>query len=45
MLMCVMGRSETTKLKDIVAELDPDAIVVIAEVHEVFGEGFRSLEA
>lgn len=44
MLMCVMGRSETTKLKDIVAEIDPDAIVVIAEIHEVFGEGFRRLD-
>lgn len=43
-LMCVLGRSETTKLKDLVAEIDPDAIVIIAEVHEVFGEGFRRLE-
>ena len=43
MLMCVMGRSETAKLKEIVAEIDPDVIVVISEIHEVFGEGFRRL--
>ena len=31
-------------LKTIVAELDPEAIVVITEAHEAFGEGFRKIE-
>ena len=32
------------RLKQIVAEIDPEAIVIISEVHEVFGEGFRQIE-
>lgn len=42
-LMCVLGRSESMRLKQIVAGIDPEAIVVISEVHEVFGEGFRQI--
>lgn len=44
MLFCVLGRSEVSELKEIVAETDPDAIVFISEVHEAFGEGFRRME-
>ena len=40
-LFCVLGRQETTRLKAIVAACDPEAIVVISEVYEAFGEGFR----
>lgn len=43
-LLCVLGRSESMRLKQIVAEIDPEAIVIISEVHEVFGEGFRRIE-
>lgn len=42
-LMCVLGRSESMRLKQVVAEIDPEAIVIISEVHEVFGEGFRQI--
>ena len=42
-LLCVLSRSETVRLKQIVAACDPEAIVVISEVHEVFGEGFRQI--
>ena len=42
-LMCVLGRTETARLKGIVAELDPDAIVIVSEVHEAFGEGFGEI--
>ena len=44
-LFCVLSRSEAVWLKQIVAECDPKAIVVISEVHEVFGEGFRQIRA
>ena len=44
-LFCVLGRSETVWLKQTVAQCDPQAIVVISEVHEVFGEGFRQIKA
>lgn len=42
-LFCVLGRSETVLLKSIVAQVDPEAIVIISEVHEAFGQGFGSL--
>lgn len=44
-LFCVLSRSETVWLKQTVARCDPRAIVVISEVHEVFGEGFRQIKA
>ena len=42
-LLCVLGRSETMGLQELVARLDPDAIVTISEVHEAFGQGFGRL--
>ena len=42
-LFCVLGRSEMGRLKEIVSGIDPDAIVILSEVHEVFGEGFRQI--
>ncbi|OFK24965.1 YitT family protein [Olsenella sp. HMSC062G07] len=42
-LMVVVGRNETVRLKEIVASLDPEAIVIVSEVHEAFGEGFSRL--
>lgn len=44
-LMCVLGRSESLRLKAIVAELDPEAIVIVSEVHEAFGEGFGTISS
>lgn len=43
-IFCVLSRGELAHLKEIVAETDPDAIVVIAEVHEAYGEGFKSID-
>ena len=43
-LMCVLSRSETAHLKNIVNECDPDAIVFISEMYEAFGEGFKRME-
>lgn len=37
----VITRKETTLLTDIVKEIDPKAFVIINNVHEVLGEGFR----
>lgn len=42
-LMCVLGRTETVRLKEMVARADPDAIVFISEIHEALGEGFSRL--
>lgn len=42
-LMCVLGRTETARLKQMVQDIDPEAIVIVSEVHEAFGEGFGPL--
>ena len=43
MLFVILNRREVATLKKIVAASDPDAIVMIADVHEAFGEGFHSM--
>lgn len=43
-LLAVVSRLETVRLKGIVARTDPEAFLVIHHVHEVLGEGFRALE-
>ena len=40
-LYVVVHRTQVTQLKQIIAELDPRAFVVLSEAHEVLGEGFR----
>ncbi len=40
-LLCVVGRAEEIRLKRLVKEEDPKAFVIITDVHEVLGEGFK----
>lgn len=40
-LMCVVGQSEVTKLKQIVQSIDPQAFVIVTSATEVLGEGFK----
>jgi len=40
-LYTVIQRAELTQIKQIAYSEDPKAFVVVAEVHEVLGEGFR----
>lgn len=42
-LYVVVSRPQITALKRMVAEVDPLAFVVVSEVHDVLGEGFRPL--
>ena len=42
-LMVILERRELSPLKSIVAERDRDAIVIISDVTEAFGEGFKEL--
>lgn len=44
-LMVILERRELSPLKSIVAERDRDAIVIISDVTEAFGEGFKELGA
>ncbi|MBI5053220.1 MAG: YitT family protein [Chloroflexi bacterium] len=43
-LLCVVSRSEISQVKTIVHEADPNAFVVIGQVNEVLGEGFKPLK-
>lgn len=40
-LLTVVSRSEITRLKEIVHAIDPQAFVIVTEVREVIGEGFK----
>lgn len=40
-LLSVVNRSEVTRLKEIIYGVDPRAFVILADVHEVLGEGFK----
>lgn len=40
-LLTVVNRAEVTRLKDLVYGVDPRAFVILADVHEVLGEGFK----
>ncbi len=42
-LFVVLGIREITRLKAIVADVDSEAIVIISDVHEAFGEGFKRI--
>ncbi|MFV9504458.1 MAG: YitT family protein [Oscillochloridaceae bacterium umkhey_bin13] len=44
-LLCIVARSEVGALKAAVASADPHAFIVIGEVSEVLGEGFRPIPA
>lgn len=38
---CVVARSEVRRLKTLVRSVDPRAFMIISDVHDVLGEGFR----
>ena len=40
-LYVVVSRSQISALKRLIADMDPDAFVVVSEAHEVLGEGFK----
>ena len=43
MLFVVVSRRELDDLKSLVGAIDPTALVIISDVHEAIGEGFRQL--
>ena len=40
MLYCVVSQKEIVNVKEIVAEVDPNAFVIVSDAREVLGEGF-----
>jgi len=43
-ILCIVSRREVAKLTEIVKSTDPDAFVIIQEVHQVLGKGFKPRE-
>jgi uncharacterized membrane-anchored protein YitT (DUF2179 family) len=41
-LLCVVSQREVTELKDLVYDVDPNAFMIVSNVHEVLGEGFKA---
>ena len=41
MLLCVVSRNEVIKIRQIVNKIDPEAFIIISNVREAFGEGFK----
>jgi uncharacterized membrane-anchored protein YitT (DUF2179 family) len=39
-LFCVVTASEVVRLKELITAVDPKAFVIVADAHEVMGEGF-----
>lgn len=43
-LLCVVGTAEVSKLKNLIGNIDPNAFVMVADAHEVLGEGFSRVK-
>ncbi|MGL4789781.1 MAG: YitT family protein [Anaerotignaceae bacterium] len=43
-LLCIFGQKELIAIKTIVKEIDPKAFIVLTDIKEVMGEGFKSIE-
>ena len=41
MLFCVVSKKEIVEIKEIVANIDPNAFIIVSDAREVMGEGFR----
>lgn len=42
-ILSVVSQREVSQLKELVYEIDPNAFVILADVHEVLGEGFKRI--
>jgi uncharacterized membrane-anchored protein YitT (DUF2179 family) len=42
-MLVVINRGQEVKLKEIVKDVDPKAFVMVAGIHEVLGEGFKTI--
>ena len=42
--MCVVSNKQIVKLKECVAEIDPNSFLIISDAREVLGEGFIEID-
>ncbi|MBF7096710.1 YitT family protein [Alkalibacter mobilis] len=40
---CIVHRAQVSQMKDLVKEIDPHAFVILGDVYEVLGEGFKKI--
>ncbi|MEG6584963.1 YitT family protein [Dendrosporobacter sp. 1207_IL3150] len=45
LLLCVVSTSEVTQLKELIYQKDQKAFVIVADAHEVLGEGFTPVKS
>lgn len=43
-LFCIVHRAQVFQMKEIVRSIDENAFVILADVHEVLGEGFKKIQ-
>ncbi|SCG83904.1 hypothetical protein DW1_2340 [Proteiniborus sp. DW1] len=43
-LLCVVNRAQMIKVKEIISSIDKRAFIMITDMHEVLGEGFKEIE-
>ncbi|MFZ7119454.1 MAG: YitT family protein [Eubacteriaceae bacterium] len=43
-IFCIVNRSQIYKMKEIIKSIDINAFVILADVHEVLGEGFKNID-
>lgn len=43
-IFCIVHRSQIYRMKEIVKSIDINAFVILADVHEVLGEGFKNID-
>ena len=44
LLLCVVGKWQIFRLKKLVKEIDPNAFVIVSDVYEALGEGFKDTQ-
>lgn len=42
--MCWVNRAQMAKVKEIVSQVDKRAFIMITDMHEVLGEGFKEMK-
>ena len=45
LLVVVNNKKQEVSLKKLIKKVDPSAFIIVSDVHEVFGEGFKSIAA
>ena len=45
LLVVVNNKKQEVSLKKLIKKVDPSAFIIVSDVHEVLGEGFKSIAA